>query len=380
MARVSLKILKRSRKSRARLGLLRTPHGVVETPALVTVATQAAVKALTVEQAESAGSQLVICNTFHLHLKPGEKFVKAAGGLHKFMGWSRPIMTDSGGFQVFSLGFGRDFGLSKIGYKGLTAKVGLKHKPKLLAITEEGVTFTSYLDGRKIFLGPEESMKIQAALGADIAFAFDECTPPNADRAYTKMSVARTHRWALRCLQSRDPKQSLYGIVQGGKFKDLRRESAKVIAALPFDGFGIGGEFGDDKRTMTKMLRVVVRELPEDKPRHLLGIGHPEDIVRIVKEGVDTFDCTVPTQYARHGTAFTTRGRVEINSSKHLKSRWPLDAACGCPVCAKYSRAYLCHLYRAKEMTAGTLLTIHNLWYFNEAVRRVREDIRRGRI
>ncbi len=380
MPRVRLEILKRSKKSRARLGLLHTAHGTVETPALVTVATQAAVKTLTAEQAEGAGSPLLICNTFHLHLKPGEQVVRAQGGLHEFMAWKRPIMTDSGGFQVFSLGFGRDYGLGKIGYRDTTAKVGLKQKPKLLSITEQGVTFTSYLDGRKIFIGPEESMSIQAALGADIAFAFDECTPPNADRAYTEMSVARTHRWAERCLKARDPKQSLYGIVQGGKFKDLRRASARTVASLPFDGFGIGGEFGADKKTMTAMLREVVRELPEGKPRHLLGIGHPDDIRRIVKEGVDTFDCTVPTQYARHGTAFTSRGRLEIGSSKHLKSRAPLDSACGCPTCTKYTRGYLCHLYRAKEYTAGTLLTIHNLWHFNELVRRVRTEIRRGLI
>lgn len=378
---VNLKILKRSKKSRARLGLLQTPHGVVETPALVTVATQASVKALTVEQAEAAGSRLLICNTYHLHLKPGEKFVKTAKGLHKFMNWKRPLMTDSGGYQVFSLGFGRDHDLGKMPKGGTTkGKVRVGHQPSLLKIGEEGVMFTSYLDGRKLFIGPEESMKIQAALGADIAFAFDECTPTNADRAYTEISLARTHRWAERCLKARDPKQAVYGVIQGGKYRDLRALSARTIAGMTFDGFGIGGEFGGDKRTMSAMLRTVMAELPEGKPRHLLGIGHPEDIVRIIKEGVDTFDCTVPTQYARHGTVFTSRGRIEISKTKFLTDQKPLDPACRCEACAKYSRAYLCHLYRSKELLASTLLTIHNLTFFNGLVAKARDDIKKGKI
>jgi queuine tRNA-ribosyltransferase len=375
---VSLKILKHSSRSRARLGILKTPHGDVQTPTLVGVATQAAVKALTVEQAASTGTGLLICNTFHLHLRPGEAVVKAAGKLHKFMQWKGPLMTDSGGYQVFSLGFGRDFGIGKIAGAPSKNKVGAKQQPKLLKITEEGVTFTSYLDGSKIVLTPEKSMRIQADLGADIAFAFDECTPPHADRAYAIQSMERTHRWAERCLKARDPRQAVYGIVQGSRFADLRAASARAVAAMPFDGFGIGGEFGYEKKTMSKMLRVVIDELPDDKPRHLLGIGHPEDIVRIVKEGVDTFDCTVPTQYARHGTAFTSSGRVEITSSRFLKDRKPLDPKCGCSTCAQYSRAYLCHLMRAKEMTGATLVTIHNLSYFQEMMAQVRKDIRRG--
>jgi len=373
-------ITKRSEKSRARLGVLRTPHGEVETPVLVTVATRATVRAVTLEQAAATGSQLLICNTYHLHLRPGEDVVGEAGGLHKFMSWDRPLMTDSGGFQVFSLGFGRDYGLGKIGPTDASGQVKAGQRPKMLKIDDSGVRFTSYVDGRELFMGPEESMKIQSALGADIAFAFDECTPPNADREYTESSLAQTHRWADRCLAARDTKQALYGIVQGGKFPDLRRESARFIAGRPFEGFGIGGEFGEDKETMAEMLRTVVDELPEDRPRHLLGIGHPDDIELIVREGVDTFDCTVPTQYARHGTAFTSAGRVSVGASGNLRRRGPLDLTCDCPTCTTNSLAYVCHLYRAKETAAAILLTVHNLHFFNRLVGDVRERIRNGSI
>ncbi len=375
-------ILKKSKKSRARIGVLRTPHGDVETPALVAVATQGTVKALTNDQIVASGSELLICNTLHLHLKPGENAVKAAGGLQAFMGRRGPLMTDSGGFQVFSLGFGRDFGMGKIlkdKEKG-GARIGHHQQPKLLEITEDGVRFTSYLDGRKIFIGPEESMKIQRALGADIIFAFDECTSPIADRAYTAASLARTNRWAKRCLALRREPQALYGIVQGGKFKELRRESARTIGTMPFDGFGIGGEFGDDKANLATMLRVVMAELPENKPRHLLGIGHPEDIRTIIKEGVDTFDCTVPTHYARSGTAFTSQGRLDLAKAAFLKDRRPLDPACDCFVCREHTRSYLCHLVRAKEMLAATLLSFHNLRHFHGLVAAAREDIRKGRL
>jgi len=381
---ISLDILKRSKKSRARLGVLKTRHGEVQTPALVTVATQATVKALSVEQVRAAGTQLLISNTFHLHLKPGEQILKKAGGIHKFMKWNAPLMTDSGGFQVFSLGFGRDLKVGKIQKKDGSgvqkAKVVAKQQPKLLKITEEGVTFSSYLDGRKIFMGPEESMKIQSAIGADIVFAFDECTPPTADREYTEISLDRTHRWAERSLKAHDKKQALFGVVQGGKYKDLRAKSAQIIGAMDFDGFGIGGEFGDEKKTMTDMLKVVMPHLPEHKPRHLLGIGHPADIVRIIKEGVDTFDCTVPTQYGRHGSAFTSTGRVEIHNAKYVTDNKPLDRTCPCPTCTGYSRAYLSHLFRAKEILGQTLLTQHNLWYFNAMVAQAREDIKKGKI
>ncbi len=381
---IKFKILKKSKKSNARLGIIETSNGKVETPALVTVATQAVVKTLTSHEAEEAKSQMLICNTYHLHLKQAEKIVKKAGGLHKFMNWQRPLMTDSGGFQVFSLGFGRDHGVGKILKKKKDVSVSLGEQPKLLNISEKGVEFRSPIDGRKIFLGPKESMKIQEELGADIIFAFDECTSPVADYEYTKKSLALSHKWAIECLKARSPKakknQALFGIVQGGKFSDLRRESAKFISSLPFDGFGIGGEFGDDKKIMGKMLEVVLNDLPEEKPRHLLGIGHLEDIPEIIKAGVDTFDCIVPTHYARHGTAFSSDGRLDMRQSKFLKDKKPLDKNCACYVCRDYTRSYISHLFKAGEITALKLLTFHNLYFFNSYIEKLREDIKKGKL
>ena len=373
-------ILKRSKKSRARLGVLKTPHGEVETPALVTVATQAGVKALSSEEAFRAKSQIAICNTFHLHLRPGENIVKKQGGLHKFMGWPRPLMTDSGGFQVFSLGFGKDFGISKILKKQAASDVREGQQPKLLSINGDGVRFTSYLDGKQIFLGPKESMRIQKKLGADIIFAFDECPPPNATKEYVRHSVARTHEWAKICLAAKKSEQALFGIVQGGSFEDLRRQSAKFVGKLPFDGFGIGGELGVDKKWMFKMLKMTTDILPEGKPRHLLGNGYLEDMVNIAKAGVDTFDCVVPTHHARHGTAFTSAGRLDLNRAVFLKDTKKLDPKCDCEVCATYSRGYLAHLVRAKEIAALRHLSFHNLYYFNSFMERVRQGIRAGRI
>jgi queuine tRNA-ribosyltransferase/7-cyano-7-deazaguanine tRNA-ribosyltransferase len=373
-------ILKKSRKSRARLGLLKTAGGEVETPALVTVATQAAVKTLTSEQAAQAGSRMLICNTLHLHLKPGEKVVRKSGGLHKFMNWPGPLMTDSGGYQVFSLGFGMDHGVGKVLKEKISARVRRDQQPRLLRINDDGVLFTSYVDGRRVFIGPKESIRIQEALGADIIFAFDECTSPVADRAYTADSLKRTHRWAKTCLDVKRSKQALFGVIQGGRYEALRRQSARYISRLPFDGFGIGGEFGGDKSVMAKMIGWVIDDLPAERPRHLLGIGHPEDIVPIIRAGVDTFDCTMPTHYARHGTAFTSAGRLDLNQSRYLQDQQPLDKKCSCSVCARHSRSYICHLFRAKEVTAMSLLTSHNLHFFNEMVRRVRQDIKRGRI
>lgn len=377
---IEFKILKQSKKSRARVGVIKTPHGDVETPAYVGVATLGAVKTLTTEQVEQTGTQLLIANTFHLHEKPGEKIVKAAGGLHEFMQWHHPLMTDSGGFQVFSLGFGKDFSTGKILKPKEGALIQIGQQPKLLRITDEGVHFTSFRDGRKIFLGPKESIRIQEQLGADITFAFDECTSPAADYEYTKKSLARTHDWAKKCLKARRSQQALYGIVQGGRFRDLREESAKFIGVLPFDGFGIGGEFGDDKRLMTVMCRWVIDHLPPEKPRHLLGIGYLEDIAEIVREGVDTFDCIVPTHYARHGTAFTSEGKLHIGQSRFLRDKKPLDKKCLCSTCVLYSRSYLSHLFRAKEINALQLLTFHNLFFFQAYVKKIREDIKKGKI
>lgn len=380
---ISFEVTKKSKRSRARLGELVTPHGVVATPAMVTVATQATVKAATLDQVRAAGTSLMICNTFHLHLKPGEKIVKAAGGLHEFSGWRGPLMTDSGGFQVFSLGFGADLNMGKIlsdaAYRR-GVKVQHRQQPSKLSIGEHGVHFRSPLDGRALFLGPAESIKIQQSLGADIMFAFDECPPPVATKAYVAASLARTHRWAGESLAARTSRQALYGIVQGGKYRDLRVQSARFISGLPFDGFGIGGELGADKSVMFKMMGWVNDVLPSDRPRHLLGNGHAEDIRRIVAAGVDTFDCIVPTQYARHGVAFTSSGRLDVGKSIWLKDKRPLDRKCDCPVCAEYSRGFICHLFRAKEITAMILTTIHNLTYFNRLVAECRADIRAGRL
>lgn len=386
---LEFKILKKSKKSWARLGILKTSHGEIETPTLVPVATQATIKTLSSEEVLETKSQILIANTFHLHLKPGEKIIKQAGGLHKFMNWNRPLMTDSGGFQVFSLGFGKDFGTGKILKTNLLTsdvnrlKIGLGQQPQSLRITNDGVYFNSPIDGRKIFIGPKESIKIQEALGADIIFAFDECTSPLHDFEYTKKAMERTHRWAIECLKAKNSKlktQSLFGIVQGGKFKKLRIESAKFISSLPFDGFGIGGEFGDDKRIMAQMLDWVIKELPLNKPRHLLGIGYLEDIPKIIKAGIDLFDCTLPTHYARRGIAFTSHGELDLMKASFLKDQKPLDKKCPCFVCQNYKRNYITHLFRAKEITGMKLLTFHNLYFFNSFVENIRKEIKRSRI
>lgn len=380
---MEFKILKKSKKSRARLGILKTSHGVIETPSLVPVATQAVVKTLTSEEAKKAKCQLLICNTFHLHLKPGEDIVKSAGGLHKFMNWDRPLMTDSGGFQVFSLGFGKDANVGKI-LKSFPIQnnefIQKGFKPKSLKITQDGVFFKSSIDGRYLFLGPKESIKIQEKLGADIIFNFDECTSPLADKKYVEQSLEKTHKWAEICLKTKKSKQALFGIVQGGRFKDLRIESAKFMANMDFDGFGIGGEFGNDKREMFNMISWVIKELPKEKPKHLLGIGYLEDMEGIIREGIDLFDCTVPTHYARRGIAFTSTGKMNLKQIKFLKDKNPLDKKCFCDVCKKYRRNYICHLLRAGEITALKLITFHNLYYFNNFVDEIREKIKNGKL
>ena len=380
---ISFKILKKSKRTKARLGLLKTKHGVIETPCLVPVATQAVVKTLTSEEVKETKSQILICNTYHLHLKPGEDLIRKAGGLHQFMNWPGPLMTDSGGFQVFSLGFGKDYGIGKILKEKNTGEIEYGQQPKLLKITQDGVYFRSFLDGKKIFLGPKESIKIQEKLGADIIFAFDECTSPIANYRYTKKSLERTHKWAIQCLKAKSTKrkaQSLFGIVQGGRFKDLRVESARFIGNLPFDGFGIGGEFGDDKKKMLAMLNWVIRELPHGKPRHLLGIGYLEDIPKIIERGVDLFDCNVPTHYARRGIAFVSSGKLDLGQAKFLKDNNSLDKKCSCFVCQNYKRNYICHLFRAKEITALKLLTFHNLYFFNNLIEKIREKIKQGKM
>lgn len=380
---IEFKILKKSKKSLARLGLLKTEHGVVETPCLVPVATQAVVKTLTSEEVKETKTQILIANTFHLHLKPGEKIVNEAGGLHKFMNWKSSLMTDSGGFQVFSLGFGRDLGVGKVlkYFPGKSAEIIEKtRQPKQIKITQDGVYFQSFLDGGKLFLGPKESIKIQEKLRADIIFAFDECTAPLTSFEYAKNSLERTHKWAEICLKTKRSKQSLFGIVQGSRFKELRQESAKFINSLDFDGFGIGGDLGKDKKEMKKILGWTIPLLDNRKPRHLLGIGYLEDIENIIKSGIDLFDCTVPTHYARRGIAFISSGKLNLRQSKFLTDKKPLDSQCFCSVCQNYKRNYISHLLRAGEITALRLLTFHNLYFFNTFVEKIREKIRKGKL
>ena len=366
---VGFEVLKKSKKSGARLGILKTSHGEIETPALVSVATQAVVKTLTSEEAEAAKCQVLIANTFHLHLKPGEKIIKSSNGLHKFMNWNRPLMTDSGGFQVFSLGFGHDLGVGKVtGFfpgKPSFAKAseGKKNividknaQPTKVKITSQGVFFKSPLTGEELFIGPKESIKIQEQLGADIIFAFDECTPPFSTYEYVKQAVRRTHDWAKICVD--------------------RKKSAQYINSLGFDGFGIGGDLGETKKDIAKILSWIIPNLDAKKPRHMLGIGRLDDMENIIRSGIDLFDCTVPTHYGRRGIAFVSRGKLDLNKSIFLKDKKPLDSKCGCSVCQNYKRNYIAHLVRAKEITAMRLLTFHNLYFFNTFVETLRQKIK----
>lgn len=373
-------VVKKSKNSKARIGSLKTKHGAIETPCLVPVATQAVVKTLTSEEAKLAKCRILISNTFHLHLKPGEDIVKKSGGIHRFMNWDAPLMTDSGGFQVFSLGFGRDFGVGKIVKNPGKGAIKESQQPKSVKITEDGAYFLSPVDGKKLFLGPKESMKIQEKLGADMIFAFDECTPPSAERKYVEKSLEKTHRWAKQCLKNKKSDQALFGIVQGSEFKDLRQKSAEYINSLEFDGFGIGGDMGKDRSATKKILKWTVPLLDEKKPRHLLGIGYLENMEDIIKEGIDLFDCTVPTHFGRHGIAFVSSGRLDMKQAKFLKDNSPLDRKCKCFVCQNYKRSYICHLLKAKEITALRLLTFHNLHFFNTYVERIREKIKKGKI
>ncbi len=371
------------------MGILKTGSGLVETPSLVPVATQAVIKTLESREVKETKTGILIANTFHLHLKPGEKFIRAAGGLHKFMNWQEALMTDSGGFQVFSFGFGKDLGVGKLlkyfpGRNGINkTQINKGSKPKFLRITPAGVWFRSPLDGEELFLGPRESIKIQEKLGADIIFSFDECTPPLSSVGYVKEALQRTHNWAKICLKVKKSKQAIFGIVQGSRFKQLRQESARFINSRPFDGIGIGGDLGLTKEEMKKILNWVIAELDAQKPRHLLGIGHLGDIEDIVKSGIDLFDCTVPTHYARRGIAFvglTKEERLDLNEKSFLKEKEPLDGNCSCFVCQNYKRNYISHLIRAREITGLKLLTFHNLYFFNTFIEKIREKIKNGKI
>src|SRR3989344_2709765 len=379
---MNFKILKKSKISNARIGFIETPHGVVETPCLVPVATQAVIKTLDSTEVEQTKSQMLISNTFWLHLRPGEKVIEKTGGIHKFMNWKKPLMTDSSGFQVFSLGFGRDFGLTKFLGKGMKDKkvITRENQPRSVKISQEGVYFKSPINGAQLFIGPKESIVIQEKIGADIMFAFDECTPPLADYEYVKKSLERTHAWAKVCLKIKKTKQALFGIVQGSEFKDLRMESARFINSLGFDGFGIGGDLWRDKGGTNRVLSWIIPLLDEKKPRHMLGVGYLKNIEDLITSGIDTFDCTVPTHYARRGIAFTSQGKLDLKQRKFLKKNEPLDKGCICNVCLSYKKDYICHLLKAGEITALKLLTFHNLWYFNSYVEEIKAKIKKGEI
>lgn len=400
---MNFKILKKSKTSRARLGVIETSHGAIQTPAFIPVGTQATVKGLTVEQLKEIGAESVLCNTYHLYLRPGDETVKKLGGLHKFMNWDRPIWTDSGGFQAFSLGAAIEHGVGKIanifpGSESLTRSPKAnsmeisqtstarfpegesEHVPTkegLAKITEDGVEFKSHLDGSKHFFTPEKSIKIQENLGADLIFAFDECTSPLHDYDYTKKAMERTHRWAKRCLKVFKGKgQALFGIVQGGAYKDLRVASAKTIGKMDFDGFGIGGSLGKSKKDMFKVLDWSMPLLPENKPKHLLGIGSPEDIWEAVQRGIDTFDCVAPTRLGRNGGALLSKGYLNVKSGRYAQDKNPIDKKCGCYTCQNYTRAYLSHLFKAKEMLGPILATIHNLWFMKNLLKDIRKRIK----
>lgn len=386
MKPISYSIVKKIDSKLGRAGILTTPHGVIHTPAFVSVGTKATVKALTVEQLLELGAEVVLANTYHLYLEPGDDRVKKFGGLQKFMNWHGPTMTDSGGFQVFSLGAAYGKELSKVVKITDPAQMLQERSlegeaPRLANIGADGVSFRSHHDGSLHYITPEKSIDIQHNLGADMIFAFDECTSPAEDLRYQEEALERTHRWAKRSLEYHKSKpnaetQALFGIVQGGRDEGLRKKSAEYISSLDFDGFGIGGSFAkEDMETAVKWVNGI---LPEEKPRHLLGIGEPEDLFMGVENGVDLFDCVAPTRNGRGGTLYTHAGKINIRNAQFREDMGPLDPECGCSVCKNYSRAYLCHLFRAHEMLGGTLGSIHNLYFIINLVKRMRQAILNG--
>lgn len=379
----SFTIDKKIKNHLGRAGTLVTPHGVIKTPAFVVVGTKATVKALTPEMVKDLGAQVVLANTYHLYLEPGHELIDKAGSVGKFMNWNGPTMTDSGGFQVFSLGAAFDKSVGKISKKDIKQEMrGYKEAEEkeaiaLAKIDEDGVTFKSVIDGSVHRFTPERSIEIQHGIGADMIFAFDECTSPTASYEYQKEAMDRTHRWAKRCIDyhkaNNKKGQALLGIVQGGRYEDLRKESAKTIAQMDFDGFGIGGSF--EKEDMYTAVSWVNELLPENKPRHLLGIGEPEDLFGGVLNGCDLFDCVAPTRMARHGTLHTKDGRINITNAKYADELSPIEQGCACYTCKNYTAAYLSHLFRSKEMLAGTLASIHNVHFIVNLVDQIRKSI-----
>jgi queuine tRNA-ribosyltransferase len=379
---IDFQIHARDPATAARTGTLRLPHGEVRTPAFVPLATKATVKGLEPRDVAGLGYDMVLGNAFHLMLAPGEQLIRRLGGLHEFMRWPAPIITDSGGFQVFSMGHGTV--ADEI--KGRAAQ-GAQRQGATLAIEEDGVRFRSYVDGSEQFLSPERSLEIQAALGSDIAVAFDECTPFHVDRDYTARSTERTHRWLDRCVRwharHAPPGQALYGVVQGGVLEDLRRGSAQAVAASGCGGIAIGGSLGESKPQMHEVVGWAVDELPDGMPRHLLGIGDVDDLIRGVELGIDTFDCAMPTRIGRHGMALVPdpegRWRVDLTGARWRESEEPIMEGCGCPACAGgFSRGYLRYLVRQKELTGLRLLTLHNLAFIARLMARLRAAVADG--
>ncbi len=353
-------------EGKARRGVFTCAHGVVQTPVFMNVGTQGAIKgALSAKDLKDIGCQVELSNTYHLHLRPGDQVVRKMGGLHKFMTWDGPILTDSGGFQVFSLA-------------------------SLRKIKEEGVTFASHIDGHRIFMGPEESMQIQSHLGSDICMAFDECIENPAPREYVRQSVARTYRWLVRCKEENarlnrlpdtvNPRQMLWGINQGGTYQDLRVEHMKRIAELDLPGYAIGGlAVGESTQTMYEIIEAVEPYMPQDRPRYLMGVGTPGNILEAVARGVDFFDCVMPARNARHARLFTWDGAINLKNAKYELDESPIDPQCDCPVCRRYSRAYLRHLFKAEEMLAMRLSVMHNLYFYNQLMAKIRQALEEGR-
>lgn len=374
-----------------RVGTIETPHGIIETPAFVVVGTKGTVKSVSMEQVKEAGAQVVLSNTYHLYLQPGDELVKKMGGLNKMMGWTGPSMTDSGGFQVFSLGAAYKKGISKVLQITdpsllIPERFDDSLAPRLAKIGQDGVSFTSHLDGSVHYITPEKSIQIQHNIGADIIFAFDECTSPSEDLKYQEEALERTHDWAKRSLKEHNKlntenKIALLGIVQGGREETLRKKSAKIISEMEvdgkkFDGFGIGGSFA--KEDMSTAVKWVNEILPEEKPRHLLGIGEPEDLFMGIENGVDLFDCVSPTRLGRNGTIFTSNGKIHIENSIFREDLSPIDENCECYTCKNFTKAYIAHLFHGKEMLAGTLASIHNIHFIVNLVKKIRQSILDG--
>ena len=349
---VTFELIKTCKQSGARLGIVHTPHGDIPTPIYMPVGTQATVKAMTPREMEEINTKIMLSNTYHLHLRPGEQLVKEAGGIHQFMSWNKPVLTDSGGFQVFSLA-------------------------ALRKITEEGVSFRSHLDGSKRFISPEVSMDIQMALGSDIAMAFDVCSPYPCDHRTAEEAMHRTHRWAERCKKHHTREdQALFGIVQGAFYDDLRIESAKTLADMDFPGYGIGGlSVGEPKPIMYDMLEKIEPYMPKNKPRYLMGVGTPDCFLEGVLRGVDMFDCVLATRIARNGTCFTKNGRLVIRNATYAHDFGPIEEGCDCYACQNFSRAYIRHLFKAQEITGGRLASIHNLRFLIRMMEEIRQAI-----